>query len=170
MSLEYHPTLLDLMVVLLMVGTIVLMVGSAVLMLGSIVLMVSSAILLMGSIVPMIAMRMIVSMSRSYMLTEPALPVCPGLATIIKQRGTLRRLGNLYLMDARLSLDRMIRLHQNLWLGRDRPFRNMRFVLLVEYLRAPGSHCVERFTWLALLGRSYGHACRAKNEHQRYEN
>ena len=99
LSLEYHPTLLDLMVVLLMVGTIVLMVGSAVLMLGSIVLMISSAILLVGSIVPMIAMSMIVSMSRSYMLTEPALPVCPGLAAIINQRGTLQRRGDLHRVE-----------------------------------------------------------------------
>ena len=85
-SLEHHLKLLDLMIVLLMVGTIVLMIRSA--------------ILLVGSIVPMIAMRMIVSMSRSYMLTEPALPVCLGLAAIIKQRGTLQRLGDLHLVEA----------------------------------------------------------------------
>lgn len=51
LGLKYHPTLLDLIVILLMFGTIVLMVRSAV--------------LLVGSIVPLILMWMIVGMIRS---------------------------------------------------------------------------------------------------------
>lgn len=164
----------------LMFRNFVFMVGSAVVMLGTIVLMVRSAVLLVGSIVPQILMRMIVGMIRSYMLTGSTLPVGPGLVANAKRCGTLRRLGDLYLMDARLSLDRMLCLLQDLCfghlpfmvarLGLDRLFRNWRFVLLAEHLGAPGSQCIEWFTWLALLGRSYGDACRAKNEHQRYQN
>ncbi|MBE7434819.1 MAG: hypothetical protein HS100_12960 [Anaerolineales bacterium] len=133
------------MVVLLMVGTVALMVGSAVLMLGS--------------IVRLLLMRMIVGMIRSYMLTGSTPPVRPGLVANIKRRGALRRLGDLYLMDARLSLDRLFH-----------PSRNLHFVLWVEHLRALGSQCIEWFTWLALLCRSHGNACRAKNERQRDQN
>ena len=162
-SLEHHLRLLDLMIVLLVVGIIVIMVGSAVVM--------------VGSIIPMILMWMIVSMIRSYTLTGSTLPVCPGLVANIKRCGTLRRPGDLYLMDPRLSLDRMRCLLQNLRLGHlplvdarlglGHLFHNLRFVLLAEHLRAPGSQCIERLTWLAMLGRCHGDAGRAKNEHQR---
>ena len=163
LRLEYHPTRLDLMVVLLMVRTVVLMVGSAV--------------LLVGTIGPLILMRMIVGMIHSYMLTGSTLPVRPRLFANIKRcgAGALRRLGDFYLMDSRLSLDRMLCLLQDLRvghlplvdtrLGLDRPFRKLRFVLLAEHLRAPGSQCIEQLTWLALSGHSHGDACRADNEH-----
>lgn len=66
------------------------------------------------------------------------------------------RLGHLLLVDARLALDDL--------------FHNLRFPLLAEHLRAPGSQCIERLTWLALLSRCHGDAGRAKNEHQRHQN
>lgn len=84
-SLGPHLRRLDLMVVLLMVGTIVLMIDPA--------------ILVLGSIVPLILMRMIVVMIRSYMLIGSALPVRPGLTANIKRRWTLRRLCDLHLVD-----------------------------------------------------------------------